>query len=322
MKNKIMRLVVIAVILVLSLCVAGITAYLADSDLSVNEMTIGGSNIQLIEEFVPPAELLPGVSFTKNVQVKNKGPNDCYVRVYAAFSNGDMEKYCTVDWNTDDWAKDAENGYWYYTNALAVNEMTPSLFTTVTLKEDAPEAAIRDFDIIVYAESYQAEGFSSYTAAWNNYKRNKPTITLPSEVGQPEGDTYEVLITTTEGVNLSVDRNPAQEGETVCVTVDTGGKFTVDVSVLDAKGNALVVTKVSDTQYTFTMPAMFVTVSCAPPQTTETGTGTTGQPGTETPEQTEIGTGGETVIPTPTPDTSSVVGDDTAGAGAGANEEK
>ncbi len=162
------------ILLAACLCVSGVAAYMADADKARNQFTIGGVNVELTEEFNPPEKLTPGVVIEKDVKVTNTGPNSCYVRVLAVFSNSDMGQYCTVDWNTTDWVYNENDSYWYYTKAIIDGEVTTSLFTTITLSEEIPEAAIKDFDMIVYTESYQADGFADYQSAWANYQANKP----------------------------------------------------------------------------------------------------------------------------------------------------
>lgn len=180
--------VVLAGILVFALCMTGIVAYLVDTASARNDFVIGGNRIEIEEGFIPPPELKPGISFTKNVKIKNVGPTDCYARVMAVFTTSDMEKYCEVDWNTEDWIYNAEDNYWYYPEAISTGEKTPSLFTKVTIKEsydfngdgtigadeNVPESLITDFDIIVYAESYQSGEYANYQDAWVHYQANKP----------------------------------------------------------------------------------------------------------------------------------------------------
>ena len=157
-----------------ALGVCGVLAHYVDADKANNQFVIGGNTIEIVEKFDPPKELVPGISFNKNINVRNTGTVDCYVRVMVAFTDSDMGKYCTVDWNTRDWVYDSEDNYWYYKPAIAEGESTTNLFTTVTLSDSIDPAAIKDFDIIVYAESYQAYGFSDYVSAWENYQVNKP----------------------------------------------------------------------------------------------------------------------------------------------------
>lgn len=180
--------IILSCVLALAVCITGVVAYLADADWANNHLMIGGNRITVEEGFIPPPALEPGVSFTKNVRVKNTGLSDCYVRVMAVFTTSDMEKYCEVDWNTTDWVYNSEDNYWYYPQSISEGNKTPSLFTKVTIKEFydfdgngtededeiIPESIMQDFDIIVYAESYQSEGFSEYQAAWANYQKNKP----------------------------------------------------------------------------------------------------------------------------------------------------
>ncbi len=110
---------------------------------------------------------------TKDVKIRNTGKDDCYVRVLSLFSDSDMEKYCTVNYNTTDFTYNKNDGYYYYKKVLKKGETTPSLFTTVTISKNIPQDEIRKFDIIVYQESYQSYGFDSYQAAWDHYHRNQ-----------------------------------------------------------------------------------------------------------------------------------------------------
>ena len=114
-----------------------------------------------------------GTVIIKDVKVQNDGPNDCYVRIKALFTDSDMGSYCTVDWNTTDFAYNAEDGYYYYRAVLKNGEVTPSLFTTITVSSDLPEDEVKAFSVIVYAESYQSEGFENDQEAWDHAKRNE-----------------------------------------------------------------------------------------------------------------------------------------------------
>ena len=149
-------------------------AYLSDADDAVNDFIIGGNTIELIETFIPPEELTPGVSFTKDVSVYNTGESDCYVRIKAVFTDSDMEKYCSVNYNTNNFIYNADDGFWYYTDVLKSGTTSPSLFTTVSLDSDMSSGEIKDFDILVYTESYQSKGFDDYESAWTHYARNHP----------------------------------------------------------------------------------------------------------------------------------------------------
>ena len=155
--------------------VAGtINAYFTDGDTAVNMVAIGGNRIELVEVFDPPSRLEPGVSFKKDVKVRNVGSNDCFVRIKAVFTDIDMGKHCSLDWNELAYEYSEEDGYYYYKKVLKKNEETESLFTTVSLSASIPEAEIKDFDILIYTETYQSYGFEDYREAWTHYQRNKP----------------------------------------------------------------------------------------------------------------------------------------------------
>ncbi len=160
------------VLVALAALATGIYAYFADADRMANAVGIGGCNVEIQEDFEPPQTLDKGGSFKKDVSVKNMGPGNCYVRVKAVFSNSDMEACCSVDWNTTDWVYDTAEDYYYYPVSLKEGESTDSLFTTVSWNDNLPDQ-IRDFDIIVYAEGYQAHPFENYQEAWEHFHRNQ-----------------------------------------------------------------------------------------------------------------------------------------------------
>lgn len=166
--------IIVAAVLSL-LCIGGIAAYLTTAAKITNTITVGYNEIEIVEDFTPPTEMKPGVSFQKEVAVSNTGPVDCFVRVLSLFSRSDMENLCDVNYNTQDWEYNETDQYWYYKHSLKTGETTEPLFDTVKIHDDASEAAIKAFDIIVYTESYQDSGeFSDYQAAWEHFQINHP----------------------------------------------------------------------------------------------------------------------------------------------------
>lgn len=171
---------IVSAFLILAVCISAlimsgnIIAYLSDGDTVTNTMTIGGNRVELVEDFKPPSKLEPGVTFTKDVKVKNVGKNECYVRMKAVFTDSAMGDDCTLDWNTQDYEFMEEDGYYYYKEVLKRGEETPSLFTTVSLSESISEEQIKDFDILVYVETCQTYDFDDYKDAWVHYRRNRP----------------------------------------------------------------------------------------------------------------------------------------------------
>lgn len=131
----------------------GVSAYFTANRQANNSFTIGHVTSKIVEDFDPPNELKPGTSFKKQVSVKNIGPNDCYVRVLVTFSDDDIKNLCDIDYNTTDWTYDSRDQYWYYNYILKDGETTKPLFNTVTIKNDADEDKLVDFDINIYHES-------------------------------------------------------------------------------------------------------------------------------------------------------------------------
>ncbi|MGF0052229.1 TasA family protein [Catenibacterium mitsuokai] len=158
MRNKDHRKTLIVLVIVLSLGLfSSVSAYFMDKATAKNSFTIGYVETKIEEDYTPPHELKPGITFTKKVTVKNTGSNDCYVRVLVTFSNSNMEHVCSIDYNNTDWKKNDKDGYWYYKKLLKSGETTEPLFKTVTVSPNVDENNLQDFDINVYHESSNTE---------------------------------------------------------------------------------------------------------------------------------------------------------------------
>lgn len=155
------------------LAIGIIYAYYTDGDTAVNEIKIGANRVEIIEDFEPPKELQPNISFKKDVKIQNMTDTPCFVRVKVKFTSSDMGDWCTLDLSKD-WVYNDEDGYYYYPEILAGKTKTPSLFTTVSLGDIPPEQ-IEAFDVIVYAESVQAinGNENDYATTWELYKKNR-----------------------------------------------------------------------------------------------------------------------------------------------------
>ena len=70
----------------------------------------------------------------------------------------------------------SEDEFYYYKVPIEMNEHTSYLMTQIKISKDIPAHCVKDAEFIVYAESYQAEGFSNYQEAWENYQLNLKRI--------------------------------------------------------------------------------------------------------------------------------------------------
>ncbi len=71
--------VLLAVALIATVAIGGTLAYLTDRDAEVNIFTVGNVEIEVEENFNQGEELMPGVSVTKEVSIKNTGDNDAWI---------------------------------------------------------------------------------------------------------------------------------------------------------------------------------------------------------------------------------------------------
>lgn len=150
--------VLLAVFLMAGAVTSGIYAYLSAKDSRVNRLTFGQNVIETEEEF-PTPDPRPGDSIEKKVRVKNTGDVPCFVRTRILFSNGDAEGVSTLELNTTDWTERQEDGYHYYKHILPVGKNSADLLTAVKIADSARLEELKDFQIIVYSESVQSEGY-------------------------------------------------------------------------------------------------------------------------------------------------------------------
>ena len=159
-----------------ALCVFGIGnihSIFVETEALINKFTVGENTIEIIEEFDPEDEIDPGDSFVKKPWVKNTGSVPCYVRMWAEFNDNKVAEVASVDYNNSDWTVKQSDGYYYYKKVLQPGNTTKPLFTTVTIASDADPEILNEFDIIIFAESVQSEGYSSFDDAFNSLTPSK-----------------------------------------------------------------------------------------------------------------------------------------------------
>ena len=158
-----------AFILALLGCLATpfIYAYFTDMETLHNKITVGHNEIKVVEDYEPPKELIPGTCFKKKVTVKNTGTVPCYVRVFAEVTNSDIAQFLNIEFNTEKWTEKKSDGYYYYKEILPVGETTVPLFETVCVKSGADASKLKDFDILIYGESMQSEGYKDIEDAFD-----------------------------------------------------------------------------------------------------------------------------------------------------------
>ena len=163
-------LAVLTLFFAASMVTTGVFSYLVSSSETANRLNISHNSIEVVEDFDPPEEMKPGSSFAKEVRVRNTGTSDCYVRMFAEFSDSTAAAFATImyagaaGFNEADWEYDGADGYWYYDEVLEPGDMTEPLFGSVSIGSDG--SVLKSFDILVYAESVQSGGYEDRFAAW------------------------------------------------------------------------------------------------------------------------------------------------------------
>lgn len=201
MKLRIKKIKKKYIVLVLSAVLIAVTAFTLAYFTSSDEVTnrfMGVyppeekpvADITVTEIFEPPTEK-SDEPFQKSVQIENNGNIDCYIRVRLEFSSSEVRD---ISWLSNDDAKDnedayinaseyrystlpdgweyrEEDGFYYYTEAVAPSDRTASLIKWVkTVFPDDDSVDTDEYDIYVYSEAVPADDEDgermTYEEAW------------------------------------------------------------------------------------------------------------------------------------------------------------
>ena len=172
MKKKILTLS-LAVCLAATAIVGGTLAYFTDTDSEENVFTVGNVDIDLDEPKWKETgekeaeDAYPGEPLAKDPTVKNIGANPCFVRVSVSNLDQFVDVYganANIIYRTDyvdgelgeGWELHTD-GYFYYTQPLAVNATTDALFDQIVMPTCLTNNATAK-SIEVTAEAVQAQG--------------------------------------------------------------------------------------------------------------------------------------------------------------------
>lgn len=181
MRKKIIALLGLILIFFFFLGYGGTFAYLSDVAVKENQVTIGHNDTTIEEEFPSPTPtpMEKNPSYTKKIWVSNKGEGqalvDCFVRVALSYSNSDIGNAVILDGlNTTDWTY--SDGFYYYNQILKKGESTSPLITgfhidSSKIDPKKYEEILKNFEINVYEESVQSEGFTDPQSAFAHYLR-------------------------------------------------------------------------------------------------------------------------------------------------------
>lgn len=186
MKQKNLKISIIALALAGCFAIGAISAYFTDADAAVNTFTVGKVEIDLQEpKWIPPTFITPEQEFEKDPQVKNTGINDAYIfvevivpyaNVYTANKDGTRNEKADTELFTYDvkngWVelgtgtKDTDNGtithlYAYGTaDAMAAVESgatTDSVFDYIKFVNLVEDKALDGaaLDVVIHAYAIQ-----------------------------------------------------------------------------------------------------------------------------------------------------------------------
>ncbi len=143
------KLCTVSAILIAVASIAGSTlAYFSDNKTAHNVITSGNVKIELQEwadenkttAFKDLEGIMPGMEVTKIAEVKNTGDNTAWIRVQIEKGFSDMEEVdpsLIVLVTGKKWTA-GEDGWYYYTEALAPNAVTDPIFETVQFAAAMP----------------------------------------------------------------------------------------------------------------------------------------------------------------------------------------
>lgn len=135
------------------------------------------------------ADIVPNVSIKTNVQIKNTGDTDAYIRaavvvnwmsedgtkVWATKPVAGEDKDYTISYNLSNGWIDGGDGYYYYTQPVDPGDMTNILITSATQNATGPKGTDGTqyyLSIEIVASAIQADGMGAASAkdAWAKAK--------------------------------------------------------------------------------------------------------------------------------------------------------
>lgn len=168
-------------LLAFSLGIGGTNAFQTAFSEKINTIQVGKNETEVGEEFPSPSPIPPDgkIEYEKKVWVTNPaGASNssnvpCYVRASISYSNSDIGQAVTLkNLDTVNWTLGSD-GFYYYKKILSPGEKTSALFTGFSIDTSKIEKtymeSIDKFEVMVYEESVQSEGFSGYQAAWQAF---------------------------------------------------------------------------------------------------------------------------------------------------------
>lgn len=180
-KRKILTLALM-LCMVAILAIGGTLAYFTDTDTADNVFTVGNVSIDLTEPkwdatgSEEAKEVYPGEALAKDPTVTNDGKNPCFVRLsvtgWDALINAGLSVN-NITYRTDsvdnklgdNWVLHTD-GYFYYTEVLAVGATTDALFDQIVIPTDVTNGdGTTEYTIDVDAYAVQAQGAKPSFAA-------------------------------------------------------------------------------------------------------------------------------------------------------------
>lgn len=167
LKNRKLKYGLVSLLAVVLIGGAVTLAYLSKSTEAATNNFAPGEVTTEIEE----NPKVVGSTIKKDPAVKNIGPSACIVRMRVTISpssiadrvnNGETDEI-KIDFDTEDWKYNKEDGFWYYQSILPStepNSATNPLFTKiegVTDQNGNPLKDFEDFQITLYQEAVQTE---------------------------------------------------------------------------------------------------------------------------------------------------------------------
>ena len=149
---------------------AGITgtaayAYLIDYKEALNQIEIAENKTHIGEEFEPPDDPYPGQVIKKKPRILNDSEIPVYVRARILFSDSRAMEQCEPLCINASW-KPGKDGYYYYSKTVLPGTSTDTVFDNIVIKKTVKKQELVPFDIFVYEEAVQADGFPSAEEAF------------------------------------------------------------------------------------------------------------------------------------------------------------
>lgn len=171
MKKSYKIFAIFGIITIIVLISSIIYAYYTSKKTVEDNIIFGYNEIEIVKNCESIQKIEKGKNIKWELSFKNTGNVDCYIRVKPIFSDSRLIDNINIDYNLTDFTYNNSDGYYYYNEIVSPKNTTKPIFTNISIKKDANDIILKDFDIYTLVDSVETAQNKSMQDVWNYFNK-------------------------------------------------------------------------------------------------------------------------------------------------------